>query len=108
MHEHSFISAIINDIRDKDNITGILIELGDLVGITAKHLREHLTEMTGWNVEIQSKLSKIKCDCGYKGNPEIKQRLHDLVVFSCPKCQAINPDVLEGKDIKILKIIYNH
>jgi len=106
MHEHSFINAIIKDIPDKDNVTGVVIELGELVGIESGHLKEHLEEITKWDVEVQNKPSKIKCECGYEGQAEIKQRLHDLVVFSCPECSVLNPHILEGKDIKILKVIY--
>lgn len=105
MHEFSFINNIIEDIPDKDDVMGILIEVGDLAEIEADHLKEHLEEITGWEVEIEHKESLIRCDCGYEGIARIKQRVHDILVFCCPECDEV-PEVLEGKDIKILKVRY--
>ena len=106
MHEHSFTESIIKDIKDQDKVIGISIELGDLVGIEKEHLKEHLGEHTGWDVEINTKKSKVKCDCGYEGEAKIRERLHDLVIFECPECGNL-PEVLEGKNIKIVKVVYN-
>jgi len=105
MHEHSFIQAIISNIENKDNVEVVVVEVGELAGIEGSHLKEHLVEGTGWEVEVEEKKSRVKCECGYEGQAEIKERLHDLVIFACPKCGKI-PEVLEGKDIKILKVRY--
>jgi Zn finger protein HypA/HybF involved in hydrogenase expression len=105
MHEHSFIQAIIGNIKNKDNVSKIEVEVGELAGIDADHLKEHLAEETSWKVETKTKPSIVTCTCGYQGSPKILQRLHDMVIFECPKCHAI-PEVKEGKDIKILKVTY--
>ena len=105
MHEHSFIQAILSPIENKENVKEIEIEVGELAGITPKHLKEHLIEETGWNVEIKARKSKVKCSCGYKGQARIKQRLHDMVIYDCPECGKL-PEILQGKDIKIIKVVY--
>ena len=106
MHEHSFIQAIIKDIEDKDAVQEISIEVGELAGIEADHLAKHIEEETGWNVEVYQKDALVECECGYKGKPKIRERLHDMVIFECPTCKQI-PKILEGKDIKILTVTYN-
>jgi len=105
MHEHTFIQAIIEPIKDKENVKVIELEVGELAGITPEHLKEHLVDETGWEVSVSSKQSNIKCECGYKGPARIRQRLHDMVIFDCPKCEKM-PLQVEGKDIKILKVTY--
>jgi len=106
MHKHTFIENIICQIPNRENVISIEIELGDLAGIESQHLKEHLIEHTGWKCEIKIIKSKIKCDCGYSGEANILQRLHDLVIFECPECGNDDVVVLEGKDIKIGKVVY--
>lgn len=105
MHEHSFIQAIIANVENKGNVVSIEVEVGELAGIEADHLVEHLIEETGWKVSAVEKKAKVKCSCGFEGVPTIRERLHDMVIFECPKCGEI-PEILEGKDIKILKATY--
>jgi Zn finger protein HypA/HybF involved in hydrogenase expression len=106
MHEHIFIENIISQVPNKENVEKIYIELGDLAGIESEHLKEHMVEHTGWGVEIKLVKSKIKCDCGYIGEARVLQRLHDLVIFDCPECGNDEVLVIEGKDIKIGKVVY--
>lgn len=106
MHEHSFIQSIIEQVPDKEKVVSVEIELGELVGIEAEHLKEHLIGEIGWDVKINAKKSKIKCRCGYIGEAKILQRLHDLVIYECPECENDDVEVLEGKDIKIGKAFY--
>ena len=125
MHEHSFIEAIVRNIEDRENVNGIVLEVGELVGIEPGHLKEHIIERFGFapkgvlpaqvasagadkvgNVEVVVKKSRVKCECGFEGEARVLERLHDLVIFECPGCGGI-PEVLEGKDIKILKVVYN-
>jgi len=105
MHEEAFINSILEPIEDKENVLRIEIELGDLVGITPEHLKKHLADKVNWEIKITVKESWVKCVCGYKGPAKIKKRLHDLVIFECPKCGNL-PKVIDGKDIKIRKVIY--
>ena len=106
MHEHSFIEAILRNVEDRDNVRKIVLEVGELAGIEAGHLREHILERVDWDIEAIEKESVVKCDCGFEGRAKVLERLHDLVIFECPECGGI-PEVLEGKDIKILKVVYN-
>jgi len=106
MHEHSFIQAIIEPIKDKDKVLRVELELGELVGIESNHLKKHLIDETGWEINIKEIPSEVKCICNYQGPAKIRERLHDLVIFECPKCGKL-PAVLKGKDIKILRVVYN-
>ena len=106
MHEHTFIEAILRNVKNKDNVRGIILEAGELVGIEAGHLREHiLKRFNDWDVEVLTKKSLVRCECGFEGRAKILERLHDLVIFECSKCGEV-VEVLEGKDIKILKVVY--
>lgn len=106
MHEHHFIENIIKQVPNKEKVVAIEIESGELVGIELEHLKEHLIEYTSWKVDVKVVKSKIKCSCGYVGEANILQRLHDLVIYDCPSCGNDNLEVLEGKDIKITRVIY--
>ncbi|MBD3252804.1 hypothetical protein GF386_03675 [Candidatus Pacearchaeota archaeon] len=106
MHEESFINAILEPIENKDNVEALELEIGELVGIEPKHLKKHLSKRVSWNIIIKKKPSKIRCICGYEGPARIRERLHDIVIFDCPKCGLQSPEIIEGKDIKIIKVIY--
>lgn len=105
MHEHSFIQAIIEPIEDKEKVVKVELEVGELVGIEAGHLKDHLVDETGWSVDVEEVESLVKCDCGYSGRAKIRERLHDLVIFECPSCGRV-PSVLRGKDVKIVRVVY--
>lgn len=106
MHEHSFIEAILKDVEDLDRVEGLVIEVGELAGIEADHLREHMKEGRNFEVEVSTKESKVKCECGFDGRARVLERLHDFVVFDCPQCGG-TPSVLEGDEIKIKKVVYS-
>lgn len=105
MHEHHFIENIIKQVPNKDQVISVEIELGELVGIEPEHLKEHLIEESDWKVDVIVKKAKVKCLCGYTGSPHIIQRLHDIVIYDCPSCGG-EVEVLEGNEIKILKVEY--
>jgi len=96
----------LKDVNNRDDVKEIVLEVGELVGIETRHLREHILGRFNWVVEIIDKDSKVKCECGFEGRARVVERLHDIVIFECAQCGWV-PEVLEGKDIKILKIIYN-
>ena len=106
MHEHTFIEAIVRDIEDREKVEGIVLEVGELAGIEPEHLKKHIVERFDWDVEVLKKDAKVKCECGFEGRPKILEVLHDLVIFECEECGEI-PEILEGKDIRIVKIIYD-
>lgn len=105
MHEHTFIQSIIEPIEDREKVVRVELEVGELVGIEAGHLKEHLVDETGWSVGVEEIESLVKCGCGYSGRAKIRERLHDMVIFECPKCGKL-PEVLSGKDVKIVRVIY--
>ena len=105
MHDLIFTESIIKNVPNPKDVTSITLEVGELSGIEKDHLKEHLVERTGWIVDVIGIDSKVRCLCGYEGRAKIKERLHDLVIFSCPKCDLL-PEVLSGSDIKIAKVRY--
>ena len=108
MHEHIFIENIIRLIPNTKKVKAVFIGVGDLVGVEPNHLREHLILHAQWEVSLKIIKSSIKCSCGYFGEARIVQRLSDMVVYDCPECSSNDVEVIEGKDIKISRIIYNH
>ncbi len=106
MHEHHFIQHIIEQVPEKEKVISVEIELGELVGIEAEHLKEHLIEHTGWEVDVKVVKSRIKCTCGYLGSANILQRVHDMVIYECPSCENDDVEVVEGKNIEITKVMY--
>jgi len=105
MHEQTFIQSIIDSIKDKERVESVEIELGELVEIEPDHLHEQLIEQTGWKVRIIEKKSRVKCSCGYLGNAKVREKPDEMIVYNCPKCGK-TPEVLEGKDVKIIKVGY--
>jgi len=105
MHEHSFIDAILEPIKDRERVKSVELEVGELAGIGAEHLKEHLVGRTGWEVGVKEVESVVRCGCGFEGRGKIRERMHDFVVFECPSCGLL-PSVLRGKDIKIVRVVY--
>lgn len=109
MHEMAFARAVLNDInsvrKPNKEVIQIDLELGELVGVHDHDLEDALEDLAGWKYSFKLAKSKVKCSCGYEGPAQIDERLHDAVIFSCPKCSGV-PDILEGDKIKILKIKY--
>ena len=105
MHEQGYIDAIVRDVEDRENVRKIVLEVGELAGIEGGHLKEHVVDRFGWDVEIVEKNAVVKCECGFEGRPKILERLHDFVVFECPECGEI-PEIVNGEDLKIVKVVY--
>jgi len=101
MHESVFTDQIIKEAKKHGKVKSILVEVGDLAHLPAEDLERTLKKMVKWKVNIERKKADVICTCGYKGEPKIIERRHDLILFSCPKCDSI-PKILDGEDI-ILK-----
>ncbi len=101
MHELFIAKKIIEKAKEHGNVMKVTIELGDIAPLTAQELTNAIEELVDWEIEIEKKPAKVRCQCGYEGEPKIKERKHDFVLFICPKCKEI-PKPLEGEDI-ILK-----
>ena len=106
MHETVFIDSIIKSIKNPDEVKEIFLEVGELAGIEAEHLKEHLQKRKKWKVNVETIQSQVECMCGYRGRAKINERLHDLVLYSCPKCEGIPNEVIEGDNIKVKKVVY--
>ena len=103
MHETIIAKEIINKAKEHGEVKGILVEVGELADIPADHLLETLETMVNWNVLIKEKKARVKCSCGYEGEPKIVEKRHDFTLFVCPKCSSL-PKVLEGKDIILREV----
>jgi Zn finger protein HypA/HybF involved in hydrogenase expression len=101
MHEKIFVDQIIKTAKKRGDVRAITVEVGDLAHLPAKDLEEALSQAVDWKIKIKTKKSKVKCGCGFVGEPKILCREHDLTLFCCPKCEKV-PKILEGYDI-ILK-----
>lgn len=101
MHEVRVIKELIDSAKKHGEVKSIVIEVGNLANIKGDHLRSHIKELADWKVAVKEKKGRVKCECGFVGEPKIMVRGHDFVLFSCPWCGDV-PQILEGDKI-ILK-----
>jgi Zn finger protein HypA/HybF involved in hydrogenase expression len=99
MHEAAMIEEII---RNAGGAKMIYLEVGDLSGFSADHLKEHLADYGILGV-CEEKPAVVDCSCGFSGRPKIREKLHDLVIFECPECGAV-PRVVMGDKVIIKKV----
>ncbi|MFH1589452.1 MAG: hydrogenase maturation nickel metallochaperone HypA [archaeon] len=102
MHEQTIAKAIIEEAAKHGKVKSITIEVGDLGHLPAHEMEEVLKTLTDWKITVTKKKAIVKCECGYKGEPNIVEKGHDHNVFRCPKCNAMMPKILDGDQI-ILK-----
>ena len=108
MHETIFAKSVLRNVKDVDNVKSLDLELGELVGITKEDLTKGIKNLyPKIEIIIEEIESECECNCGYKGKVKILQRLHDIVIYGCPKCNE-QPKVTRGNNIKIKKIIYKN
>jgi Zn finger protein HypA/HybF involved in hydrogenase expression len=105
MHEITFANHIINQIKDKDRVESIELEVGELAPITGRELKEAIETITGWKVIVKEMPSDVKCSCGYIGRANIREKGHDIIIYNCPKCSSL-PKLIHGNKIKLNKINY--
>jgi len=103
MHETIIASSIIDEAKKQGNVKAVTIEVGDLAHLPSKELEECLKNLVEWKITINEKKAKVKCNCGYEGEPKIIEKGHDSTVFQCPKC-GNTPEVLEGDKIIIKEV----
>jgi len=106
MHETAFIKDIIEQVKDKQDVDYIELEVGELASISPEHLKEHIEAITGWNVVVKEMPSNVKCSCGYIGRANIKERAHDVLIYNCPNCGSL-PNYAEGHEIKLKRVVYH-
>jgi Zn finger protein HypA/HybF involved in hydrogenase expression len=104
MHDTLITKDIIEAAQKKGRVKGVTIEVGDLGHVPAEELKETLNRMVPeWHIEIIEKKAKVKCSCGYEGEPKILEHTHGHSVYFCPKCRQV-PEVTEGKDIVLKEV----
>ncbi len=107
MHETVIAQAIMRDANAEakgKKIRELFLEVGELAHLTPLEAQKTLETLSGWRVEVKNKKAVVHCACGFKGAPEILGRGHDFSIFECPKCGKV-PKVVDGEDIKIVKVI---
>lgn len=106
MHETIVASKVLEDLKKGvkgRKVKKVRFEVGELAAITPDELGEVLKTMADFEFSVEEKKAKVKCKCGYVGIPEILDREHDSVIFTCSKCGEI-PEIVEGGDIKIIEV----
>ncbi len=87
-----------------NNVKAITVEVGDLASPPIEDLKEHLSAIISWDLIVKSKKATINCDCGFKGEPNIRQKNHTNVIYNCPECEALLPEILDGDKIILTNV----
>jgi len=107
MHEITIAKKILADLKrgvKGAEIKSAVFEVGELAHITPEELEEALKGMVDFEFSVEEKAAKVRCTtCGYEGMPEILDRDHDSIIYTCPKCSNV-PEIVEGADIKIMEV----
>ena len=104
MHETAIASGIIKEAKKHGSVKEIYLEVGELASVPSNEILECLKRIVPWKIHLKEKPAKVECPCGFEGHPEIIDRGHDYFFIECPRCKNI-PDISDGKDIKILKVV---
>ncbi|MFH2020234.1 MAG: hydrogenase/urease maturation nickel metallochaperone HypA [archaeon] len=103
MHDSVIAQSILRDLKKYGDVKKAELEIGELFGIESDHLLEHLKEVSSIIFSAVRTPSDVSCSCGYNGRAKIIERLHDMVLFECPRCGEA-PEVLSGDKIVIKKV----
>lgn len=104
MHDAVIANSILKDLNKYKNVKRAYLEVGELFGIETNHLLEHLKDVSSIKFEIKQTISKVECpNCGFKGRAKIIERMHDFVLYNCPKCDG-EVKVIEGDKIILKKV----
>jgi Zn finger protein HypA/HybF involved in hydrogenase expression len=105
MHETIFAKKIIDEARKHGEVKEIYLEIGELAHVPSSELLGCLSSIVEWKIHSKEIPAKAKCSCGFIGHPKILERGHDYFFIECPECKNPVLDIIEGKDIKISKVI---
>ncbi|MBN1544841.1 hydrogenase maturation nickel metallochaperone HypA [Candidatus Woesearchaeota archaeon] len=104
MHDTLISKDIIETALKKGKVRGITVEVGDLGHLPAEELKETLQRMVpDWKITMTCRKAKVRCACGYRGEPKILEHSHGHSVFLCPKCGLV-PEATEGQDIVLKQV----
>lgn len=105
MHETFIAQKIIDKAKEQGKVRKIVVEVGDLAHLPAADLEEKLKGMVDWEVEVIKVPGEVVCKCGFKGEPKILEKAHDLTLFECPKCKAVPIKIIKGEDITLKEVV---
>jgi len=103
MHGVHIAQELVEKAREQGKVKKAVVEVGELANITPSDLNEHLKSLADFEIIMTEKKAKVSCTCGYEGVPEITERMHDMVLFQCPKCTQV-PEVIEGDKIILVSV----
>ena len=106
MHETIIVKNILEQVSRQAKgrkVKSITLEIGDLAHLPAEELKGLLKSTAGFDVKVLPKKAKVKCRCGFEGEPNILAHEHGLVLFECPKCHK-TPQVLSGEGITLTEV----
>ena len=104
MHDAVIAQSLLKDLEKQGKVKKAYIEVGELFGIEPEHLLEHLKKVSKIKFDVKQTLSEVECeDCDFKGRANIIERMHDMVLYDCPKCSG-HVTVLKGDKIVIAKV----
>lgn len=118
MHELSMAQGIINAVLDTANennateVTEVTVEVGRLAMINPEQLQFILgvlienTLMEDAEIKFEDIPAEIQCyDCDFKGEAILDDKDHYAPLVKCPKCDSLNVETLNGKDIIVKNIV---
>lgn len=110
MHEYSIVQSLLESCEEhaKENeakkVTKVIVKIGVLSGVEPDLLKtafDTFKEQTICNEAIfVMNIQKIKIECKDCN----KQSILEKNEFSCPKCNSINIDVLDGEDMFLMSL----
>jgi Zn finger protein HypA/HybF involved in hydrogenase expression len=98
MHGIHIAGDLIATAKRQGKVKKAYVEVGEIANITKNDLEAQMKNLADFEFEIAEKKARVKCSCGYEGEPKVVERQHDIVVFECPACGMI-PEVIEGDKV---------
>lgn len=118
MHELSMAQGIINAVLDTANennateVNEVTVEVGRLAMINPEQLQFILgvlvenTIMEDAEIKFEEIPAEIQCyDCEFNGDAVLDDKDHYAPLVKCPKCDSLNVETLNGKDIVVKNIV---
>jgi hydrogenase nickel incorporation protein HypA/HybF len=118
MHELSMAQGIINAVLDTatannaTEVTEVSVEVGRLAMINPEQLQFILgvlvenTIMEDAEINFEEIPAEIQCfDCNFEGEAILDDKDHYAPMVKCPKCDSLNVETLNGKDIVVKNIV---
>jgi len=104
MHEQAIAKALIEEAQRHGAVVGIEVHCGELAHLPADELREALSLLTDWELEVIESPGEVKCGCGFGGRPRILEKGHDHTIFDCPQCHTKLPRIIGGDQIVLAHV----